>query len=100
MDYEAKLLSVPEFAKALSVTPACVRRWLLQRKIAKVKLGRLVRIPGTEVNRLIARGLQPAGTIREISPDQREMILKVARKHLARRCSLKPDAGSEKEEAR
>jgi len=54
------LLSVPEFAEALGVTIACTRRWLLERKIACVKLGRLVRIPVEEVERLIAEGLRPA----------------------------------------
>ncbi|MBZ5562607.1 MAG: helix-turn-helix domain-containing protein [Acidobacteriia bacterium] len=54
------LLSVPEFAEALGVTVACCRRWLLERKIAHVKLGRLVRIPREELDRLIAEGLRPA----------------------------------------
>jgi excisionase family DNA binding protein len=55
-----KLLTVPEFAQALGVTQACCRRWLLERKIAHVKLGRLVRVPSDEVDRLIAEGLRPA----------------------------------------
>lgn len=59
-DTGKRLLSVPEFATALGVTPACIRRWLLERKIACVKLGRLCRIPATEVDRLISRGYRPA----------------------------------------
>jgi len=55
-----KLLSVPEFAEALGITVACVRRWLLERKIACVKLGRLVRIPAEECERMIREGLRPA----------------------------------------
>ena len=55
-----KLLSVPEFAEALSVTPACIRRWLLERKIASVRLGRLVRIPEEERDRIIEQGFRPA----------------------------------------
>jgi excisionase family DNA binding protein len=54
------LLSVPQFADALGVTTACIRRWILERKIATVKLGRLVRVPATEVERLINSGLRPA----------------------------------------
>jgi len=54
------LLSVPEFASALHITVACARRWVLERRIATVKLGRLVRIPAEEVNRLIEAGLRPA----------------------------------------
>jgi excisionase family DNA binding protein len=55
-----RLLSVIQFAEALGVTPACVRRWLLERKIAHVKLGRLVRIDSRETDRLIREGLRPA----------------------------------------
>ena len=54
------LLSIPQFAAALGVTVACIRRWLLERKIACVKVGRLVRIPAEELDRLIAEGLRPA----------------------------------------
>ena len=54
------LLTVHAFAKALNVTPSCIRRWTMERKITTVKLGRLVRIPASEVQRLIQRGLRPA----------------------------------------
>jgi excisionase family DNA binding protein len=54
------LMNVREFAKCLGITTSCVRRWLLEGKIAKVKLGRLVRIPSEERERLIREGLQPA----------------------------------------
>jgi len=54
------LLSVPEFASALNLTVACVRRWILEQRIATVKLGRLIRIPSSEVERLISSGLRPA----------------------------------------
>lgn len=54
------LLTVDAVAKALSVTPACIRRWIFERKIATVKLGRLVRIPLSEVRRMVEQGLRPA----------------------------------------
>jgi excisionase family DNA binding protein len=54
------LLRVNEFAERLDVTPACVRRWLLERKIVSTRIGRLVRIPASEVQRLIESGLRPA----------------------------------------
>jgi len=54
------LLSVPQFANALGVTPACIRRWILERRITTVKLGRLIRIPASEVERLVSAGLRPA----------------------------------------
>ncbi len=55
-----QLLTVAQFAEALNVTVACVRRWLRERRISKVKLGRLVRIPASEAERLIEEGLRPA----------------------------------------
>ena len=54
------LLSVSQFADALGVTPACIRRWILERKITTVKLGRLIRVPSSEVERLVNSGLRPA----------------------------------------
>jgi excisionase family DNA binding protein len=57
---QSNLLSVTEFADALKVTKACVRRWLLERRITCTKIGRLVRIPASEVDRLIADGMRPA----------------------------------------
>jgi excisionase family DNA binding protein len=56
----SSLLSVPEFAAALNVSLACARRWILERRVATIKLGRLVRIPTSEVERLISSGLRPA----------------------------------------
>lgn len=55
-----KLLNVNQFAETLGVTIACVRRWILEKRVATVKIGRLVRIPATETERLITAGLRPA----------------------------------------
>ena len=61
MENKNHLLTVTEFAEALNITVACVRRWLLERKIAGVKIGnRLIRIPATEAQRIIDEGLRPA----------------------------------------
>ena len=54
------LLSVQEFSDALNITVACARRWILERRVATVKLGRLIRIPASEVERLVESGLRPA----------------------------------------
>lgn len=54
------LLSVPDFAAALNISVACARRWILERRVAIVKLGRLVRIPSTEVERVVNAGFRPA----------------------------------------
>jgi excisionase family DNA binding protein len=55
-----QLLTVQEFAERLNVTVSCVRRWILEGRVAKVKLGRLIRIPAAECDRLIDHGFCPA----------------------------------------
>ncbi len=64
MEKEKSLLRVNEFAALLDVTPACVRRWLLERRIASTRIGRLVRIPASEIERLVESGLRPARPVR------------------------------------
>lgn len=59
---QSELLTPHEFANALRVSLACVRRWLLLRRIASVRVGRLVRIPADEVRRIINAGTVPART--------------------------------------
>jgi excisionase family DNA binding protein len=62
MDFERNsLLSVPQFAQALGIKPSCIRRWILLRKITSVKVGRrLIRIPSSEIARLVKEGTRPA----------------------------------------
>jgi len=57
---QKRLLKVEEFAEKLGVTTSCVRRWVLERRIPVVKLGRLVRIPEAESERIIEAGFRPA----------------------------------------
>jgi excisionase family DNA binding protein len=57
---ESELLTIEEFAKALRVKPSCVRRWITEQKITICHIGRLVRIPRREVDRLIEQGMRPA----------------------------------------
>jgi excisionase family DNA binding protein len=57
---ERSLMTIPEFAEALGVTVACCRRWTLERRVTFTKIGRLVRIPASEIERLIADGMHPA----------------------------------------
>ena len=55
------LLTVDNFAAALGVSRACIRRWVLERRITTIKVGRrLVRIPAREVDRILRVGLRPA----------------------------------------
>jgi excisionase family DNA binding protein len=61
-----QLLTVYEVAEALNLSPGTVRAWILNRKLATVHLGRAVRIPFSEVERLINEGTTHArfGTVR------------------------------------
>lgn len=53
------LLTVEEFADELRVTRACVRKWILTRKVGVVKVGRLVRLRSSELRRIIDEGYRP-----------------------------------------
>lgn len=55
-----KLLTVRETAEALGLRESTCRAWIAQRRIGIVRLGRAVRIPLEEVERLIAEGTVPA----------------------------------------
>lgn len=55
-----KLLTVPEFATALRIQPKTVWAWIAARKIATHHIGRCVRIPASEVERILDEGLRPA----------------------------------------
>jgi excisionase family DNA binding protein len=69
MNQTQSLMTVPQFAERLRVTPACIRRWILERRITTIKVGRCVRIQPEEVDRIIAAGLRPA---RSAKPGGRE----------------------------
>ena len=60
MQQTEELLTIDEFASALQITRACVRRWVGERKITIVKVGRLVRIPQSELERVISIGTRLA----------------------------------------
>lgn len=53
------LLTVEEFADELRVTRACVRKWILTRKVGVVKVGRLVRLRSSELRRIVDEGPRP-----------------------------------------
>jgi excisionase family DNA binding protein len=59
LNEQREWLTVNEFAEALGITRAGVRRWLLERRLTSIRLGRLVRIPRSEIERLVESGLRP-----------------------------------------
>jgi excisionase family DNA binding protein len=53
-------LTVDEAAKALGLSRHTVRAWIASRKLAHLRLGRVIRIPAGEVERVLAAALVPA----------------------------------------
>jgi len=54
------LLTIPEFALALRIKTSCVRRWISEGRVTTIHVGRLVRLPGTEVERILRAGTKVA----------------------------------------
>jgi excisionase family DNA binding protein len=54
-----QLLTVKEAAKTLAVTEAAIRKWIYQRRLPVVKLGRLTRLRLVDVERVASAGLHP-----------------------------------------
>ena len=55
-----RLLTVPEAAEALALKTKTIRAWIAVRRIGCVRLGSAVRVPVSEVERLIEGGTIPA----------------------------------------
>lgn len=55
----SQLLSVSQAAERLGLKQSTIRAWLMARRIEFVRLGRSVKIPEAEVNRLISQGTVP-----------------------------------------
>ena len=54
------MLTVNEVAQELGLKAPTIRLWVAQRKVAHFKLGRAVRIPHSELERLMKESLIPA----------------------------------------
>ena len=57
-----KLLTVPEAAGRLALAPATLRKWLWQKRIQCVRIGRAVRIREADIDAVVRLGLKH-GTI-------------------------------------
>lgn len=53
-----QLVTLEEVANTLNCTLASVRKWRREGRITVIKLGRLVRVPGSELDRIIKEGLR------------------------------------------
>lgn len=54
------MLTVSEVATRLGLKPATIRVWIARREIGHCKLGRAVRVPEAEIERLVRENLIPA----------------------------------------
>lgn len=57
---EDRLITLEEAAGRLGMKVVTLRMWAARRKIARCKIGRSVRIPESEVEKLIEHSLIPA----------------------------------------
>ena len=55
-----RLYTVKEAAEAWGLSVACVRAWIANRRITFVRLGRAIRIPAAEIQRVVEAGTVPA----------------------------------------
>ena len=69
------IIGVAEFAETMGISVHCARNWIYQRRIASVKLGKLLCVPTTEVERLVAENLRPAKPRPPIPKSESERIL-------------------------
>jgi excisionase family DNA binding protein len=53
-----QLVSVKDAAKLLACSQAAVRKWVYQRRLPIVKVGRLTRLRLSDLEALVARGLR------------------------------------------
>jgi excisionase family DNA binding protein len=55
-----KLVKVPDAAEMLALSPKTLWQWIGERRIGVVRLGRAVRVPLSEIERLMEEGTTPA----------------------------------------
>lgn len=55
-----KRLDVPAAADFMGVKPPTIRKWILRRQIPYIKIGKLVRIRQSDLEKLLERGTVPA----------------------------------------
>ena len=55
-----QLLTVKEAARLLACSEAAIRKWVFQRRLPAVKVGRLTRLRVRDLEALVAKGLADA----------------------------------------
>lgn len=59
-DSQSRFISVKQAASILGLAEITLRVWVARRRLAHVKLGRTIRIPLSEIDRLVDEGTVPA----------------------------------------
>lgn len=60
LDNCERLLKIPAAAEVLNLRPKTLRAWMAARRIGYIRVGGAIRIPASEVQRIIAEGKVPA----------------------------------------
>lgn len=55
-----QLMTVKEAAKTLAVSEAAIRKWIYQKRLPRVKVGRLTRLRLEDVEAVVTQGLHPS----------------------------------------
>jgi len=66
---EPRLLTIGQAAVMLGATEAAVRKWISQRRLPVVKLGRLTRLRLSDLEVVVKHGLPAPGTHRRKPQD-------------------------------
>jgi excisionase family DNA binding protein len=53
--------TVEQAAAELNLSKATIRAWIVQRRIGHVRLGRAIRVPVEEIQRVLTAGYVPPG---------------------------------------
>jgi excisionase family DNA binding protein len=56
--------TVAQAAQELNLSRATIRAWIAQRRLGHIRLGRAVRVPAQEIQRVLEVGYVPAERVR------------------------------------
>lgn len=61
MRTESQPRTVEQAAEELNLSKATIRAWIAQRRLGHIRLGRAIRVPVAEIQRILQSGFVPAG---------------------------------------
>ena len=61
MRTESQPRTVEQAAEELNLSKATIRAWIAQRRLGHIRLGRAIRVPVAEIQRILQTGFVPAG---------------------------------------